>query len=125
MIGETITASPASSVTWGSTGAYKTIATLNLTAGVWLLKGVVGLDASGATWSFTDTSISPTTNALGNQESRQGYASGAGSGQYQTGNIYVNISSNTPYYLTCRVDYSVNSSIGFNTNSILRAIRIG
>jgi hypothetical protein len=123
-IGETLTASPGASVTWGTSGAYKTVTSVTLTPGVWLLKGVVGIDATGATWTFTDLSISTTTNALGIQESRQGYPSTAGSGQYQTGNAYVNISANTTYYLTARVDYSVNSSVGFTTNSIIRAIRI-
>jgi hypothetical protein len=71
-----------------------------------------------------ELSISTTLDTQGGVETRQGYGSAAGSGSYQSGELYLVISSSTVVHLVTRIDYSSLGTATYSTSSIIRAVRV-
>jgi hypothetical protein len=124
-IGEPLTGSPGVAVTPAASSVHKTVTTVTITPGIWRVKGVtqfIGGTISG--FSFLEMSVSTANDTQGAVETRQGYSGAAGSGSYNSGELYITTATSQTIYLVTRIDYSSLGTATYTTSSILRATRI-
>lgn len=129
-VGEFVTASPGGSVTPASSGSYKTVTSISLTAGDWDVSGTIGT-TFGATTAGTQIGciISLTTDALdvanANNYNTQFYTLAANNYDYRPcGPRRVSIASTTTVYLVGQMTYSILGGAVYGTNSSIQARRI-
>jgi hypothetical protein len=124
MLGERISASPASTVSFGANAAATQVASLTLTPGTWLVSGMVRMSISGTGLAYFAT-ISSSSNSIDSASFLSGASATVTGATYVATPVrYVTVSQNTPYYLIGAINYSSLPGGGYLTDSIIQAIRI-
>jgi len=104
----------------------KTVTSITLTAGNWMIYGVINFAAAaGTTVTAIDASISPTTNTTlaagttGRQELQSTFATAAAQ-QLATGPTYVSINSGATYYLVGYSLFGVSTMTAYGEITAIR-----
>lgn len=115
-IGEIITSSVASftGTGVGATGAWGAVTSISLTAGAWMVSGVVGFGIGTAdltTGFFAGLSASATGAGIGDfdQSVNTYILSGSDNSQLTTPPLFVDISATTSYYLNSKFYYTAGA----------------
>lgn len=130
-LGESVTTSPALSVTPAATTTFKTVTSITLSAGKYMVSGAVYLDKTGLTGTLVEVSISSSTDSAGSGiyygKSRKAYSIGSPipNGFFHTGSVLLVLEGSTVLYLTSALTYTGPLSATYTTASYLDAIRIG
>lgn len=114
MIGENYTALQSTNIAAGSSGSYKNVTSLQLTQGIWDVSYIGWVDGNGATgWVGTNSvcALSTTTASSAgtvNTTTLQYGTNGSVNNQVTSmrGNVIINISSTTTYYLNLSTTYT-------------------
>jgi hypothetical protein len=128
-IGEKLFANSAG-VNVTTSGSYITVATITLTAGVWLVSGIAAFNPGGIVGcTGILMAISSTTNAADsvslNNLSQLSFTTTPANANYQTiGPRYVVVSTPTSYFLVGRANFTTVNSANWDANSSIQAIRI-
>jgi hypothetical protein len=131
-LGESLTISPALSITPAASGVYKTVTALTLNPGKYMISAAVyvnkGTITVGAS-DFADVSLSAVTDSAGTgsySKSRQSYPLQAfSSGMLHTGVLIIKLEIPTTIYLTSSMAYTSLGSATYTSSSYIDAIRVG
>jgi hypothetical protein len=128
-IGEYTSASPGGNVTPGSTGAWKTVTSISLTAGDWDVSGGVAFtQGTAANNTYLQVAISSITDgadsATVNAHTIGPTSNSLASTKLSVGPRRISLASTTTYYLTAIIDYTSLGTAVYTTNSILCARRV-
>jgi len=127
-VGQVIQAAPASAVTLAATSNWKSLCSITLTPGNWLLSGTSVLNVTGGTFTRVGCGLS----TLSNDSDTNGNSAVCVLNQSNTGgNIWVNagprylsVSSNQTVHLLGYLTYSVSGTMDWLATSNIQAIRI-
>lgn len=124
MIGEILSASPGNVTLADVAGTAKTVATLPLTAGIWMVYGLSTCNLAGSTTVYYDTSISTTTNTHRTAGTQRGYVNSATAPRVGAPPLYLRTTGQDVYLVASMSGTgTVPATIG--SSSELYAVRIG
>jgi len=124
-IGEYKVANPASAVSFGTTGATTNIATISLTAGLYILNGMLRIAMSAGTITAYFAGISTSSGAFDSLSHLSGAGASITSNTYVPTTVrYVNVTTTTTFYLIGSINYSSAPTGNYAIDSFIQAIRI-
>jgi hypothetical protein len=124
-IGEYKVANPASAVSFGTAGANTNVATISLTAGLYILNGMLRIAMSSGTITAYFAGISTSSGAFDSVSHISGAGSTITSNTYVPTTVrYINVTTTTTLYLIGSINYSVAPTGNYAIESFIQAIRI-
>lgn len=127
-IGELVQDIQSATINAASSGSYVEIAQVTLSAGVWLVGANIGWDRNGATivsgrailGAISTTTASAAGTSSGYTALNQYEVDNANARALSFSNVYLNLSSETTYYLNARTDYSAGTPLFMGSITAVR-----
>lgn len=124
MLGERLSSSPASTVSFGANAASTQVASITLTPGTWAVSGMVRMNISGTVVAYF-AGISNSASSIDSASFLSGASATVTGATYVSTPIrYVTINQNTPYYLIGTINFSSAPTGGYGVDSLIQAVRI-